>query len=207
MKKSKELKEIFKVSSTQKWYIYIFYALLFVIPGVSFFLIFIYIPPINLTVSFTLVVSGLLLPPVLYIFYVWFKNWKGKSIVVVTDSKIEFHWLKHLFLQINWSEVDVIKISGERWKYLGRGVKLLPIINSGFNLHFLGSNLNKSIKLWCFPYRYKQQGIIISGLIKFAEKMKKEIIIDESEKQILILNSNDPICLEFQNFYDKYRSK
>jgi hypothetical protein len=178
-----------------------------VIPGVSFFIVFIYIPPINLTASFTLVVSGLLFPPVLYIFYVWFKDWKGRSIVVITNTKIEFHWLNHLFLQISWAEIETIKISGERWKYPSRGIKVLQIVNSGFNLQFLGPSLNKSIKLWCFPYRYKQQGKIISELIKFAEKVGKEMVIDESEKEILIINSNEPICLDVQNFYNKHINK
>ena len=207
MEKNKEFKEIFKVTSTQKWYKFIFYALLFVFPGLSFFILFIYIPPINLTLSFTFVISGLLLPPLIYIFYVWFKDWKVKSTVIATNTKIEFHWVKHLFLQINWSEIEAIKISGERWKYPSRGVKFLPTVNSGFNLQFLGPNLNKLVKLWCFPYRYKQQGIIITGLIKFAENMGKDITIDETEKEILIINSNEPICLELKNFYNKYVNK
>jgi hypothetical protein len=40
MEKNKELKEIFKVSSSQKWYKFIIYALVLVLPGLSFFILF-----------------------------------------------------------------------------------------------------------------------------------------------------------------------
>ena len=79
------------------------------------------------------------------------------------------------------------------------------IIYSGFSLQFFGPSLNKTVRLWCFPYKYKKQGLIISGLLKFAERLGKEIEIDESESEILTINPDEPICSEFQNFYDKHR--
>jgi len=89
MEKNKELKEIFKVSSSQKWYKFIIYALVLVLPGLSFFILFIYIPPINLTLTFSFAFILILLPPFIYIIFIWYKDWKRKSKLVVTNIKIE----------------------------------------------------------------------------------------------------------------------
>lgn len=206
MGKNKGLKEIFKVSSSQKWYKFIFFAVVLIIPGLSFFILFIYIPPINLTLTFSFAVISLLTPPILYIFFIWFKDQKRKSMLVASNVKIEFYWVKNLFLQINWADIKTIKIFGERWKNPDYDAKIPSIIYSGFTLQFIGPNLNKTVKLWCFPFKYKKQGVIISGLLKIGERLDKEIEIDESESEVLIVNSDDPLCPEFQNFYDKHKN-
>ena len=206
MEKNKELKEIFKVSSSQKWYKFIIYALVLVLPGLSFFILFIYIPPINLSLTFSFAFVGLLLPPFIYIIFIWYKDWKRKSKLVVTNFKIEFYWLNFLFLQINWADIKTIKIFGERWKYPSHSARIPPIIYSGFTLQFIGPNLNKTVRLWCFPYKYKKQGMIISRLLQFCEKLDKEIDIDESEREIIIVKPDKILCPEFQNFYDKQKN-
>ncbi|MFW9874975.1 MAG: hypothetical protein ACFFG0_17855 [Candidatus Thorarchaeota archaeon] len=207
MEKNNELKGIFRVVSSQKWYKFVLYAIFLLLPGISLFIYFIYIPPVRVSLTFTFIIIGLVLPPILYIIFMWIKERKKKSKLVVSNTQIEFYWLKHLFMQIDWFEITSIKIYGERWRYPSYGTKFWSIVRFGFTLQFLGPNLDKTVRLWCFPFNIKKQGLIISGLLKFSEKLDVKIEIDESNGKELIVKPDEPLCPEFLNFYKNHKHK
>ncbi len=199
----KASKNLVEITNSQKLYMYFLYTVLLALPGLFMFFYLVNMTTINVITSFNLSFFFIFVIPIICDLIIWLLYGRRESTILITEDKIEFYYLKHLFLMINWFEIKTTKIFKEYWEtsyYRGR---LGPKEYSGYTIQFIGLNLNKNVRLWCFPFNHKNQRLIISGLTEFSEKLDKEILIDESRRESLKLS--DPKCQELYEFSKKYR--
>ncbi len=124
--------------------------------------------PLFLIINSTgLVASGL------YIFENRSK-WK-KSYCILTPTYIEFYYSKMLYKKICWSKVNEIEILPDFWVAARHGS-----IRYGYLLLFK-TNLSKDqIKLYCFPYRKKNQLLIIKKIVEITKALKIKANLEDT---------------------------
>ncbi|MHA2474418.1 MAG: hypothetical protein ACXAES_14425 [Promethearchaeota archaeon] len=187
---------------------YILYMFLLALPGLFGLIYYFFkLPTIMEIATSTLIIILFFIFgfPAISVLIYWLIHGKRESKIVITNTSIEIYWLNHLFLQMDWSEIKTIKIFKERWKTMYYRGRIGSGVHSGYTVQFIGLNIDKTVRLWCFPFKYKNQRLIMSGLQEFSMKLNKLIEIDESYREPIGID--DPKCPEFAEFYEKYRKK
>jgi len=141
----------------------------------------------------TLLIFFLIIVIPVLILVVWGLK-KVKSII--TDKKIEFYIGKSLYFKIYWKNLEYINIFSEKYYDKKRKVK------TSYVIEFIGSEIEKIVRLWCFPFGINKQELIISSIKNSIYGMNKPEIIENPLNDEIKIQSVE--CNEIDNFKSKF---
>ncbi|MFX1395404.1 MAG: hypothetical protein ACFFAH_17855 [Promethearchaeota archaeon] len=104
---------------------------------------------------------------------------------IISEKGIEFYIKKDLVFSSNWSELEKISFKKALIYYpserFSRHLRQEAHMNLEYVIHFIGSNVDKTIRLWYFPFKVKSQELIVHAIKRFTGTMKNLKTIELSE--------------------------
>lgn len=101
----------------------------------------------------------------------------GSRKVIINENGIEFYIKDYLIFGYYWSELEQINLYREMVHYPHSGLSM-ERIDLEYVIQFFGSKIDKTIRLWYFPFRVKNQELIVQSIKRFAGAINTLKIIE-----------------------------
>ena len=135
----------------------------------------------------------ILVLPVLILIVFGFKKVK----TIISDKKIEFYIGKALYFKVYWKNLEYVNIFCEKFYNKKRKIK------TGYVIEFKGPNIEKIVRIWCFPFRMDKQELIVHSIKNNIHGINKPEIIENPIDDEIKIRSVE--CNEIDNFKTENR--